>query len=138
MMFTLDRGAMLRLSLITMTTSPTLALLGCSSGVKTYPVTLHVAYEDGTTIEGAIVAFQSVSDAGAKTKTYSGVGKVQADGTCTLTTFQPNDGLVAPGCTVPRSVFHLCGVCKAKTPMNPKGLPHLHFTRSFAALTRPS
>ena len=87
MIFTLDRGTILRLSLVTMTISPTIALLGCSSGVKTYPVTLHVAYEDGTTIEGAIVAFQSVSDAGAKTKTYSGVGKVQADGTCTLTTY---------------------------------------------------
>ena len=87
MIFTLDRGTILRVSLVTMTISPTIALLGCSSGVKTYPVTLHVAYEDGTTIEGAIVAFQSVSDAGAKTKTYSGVGKVQADGTCTLTTY---------------------------------------------------
>ena len=95
MTFTTDRCVRFRASLTTTAMLLMIGILGCSSGVNTYPVSLHVAYEDGTTIEGAIVAFQSVAADGAKTETYSGVGKVQADGTCTLTTLEPGDGLVA-------------------------------------------
>ena len=68
---------------------------GCSDRIKTYPVALRVAFADGTTIEGAIVAFQSIVDEGSDSATYSAVGKVKSDGTCTMTTLEPDDGLVA-------------------------------------------
>ena len=71
---------------------------GCSGGqAETYPVTVKVAYPDGSTLQGAIVVFQSAGDPDAEGegKSYSAVGKVRADGTCRLTTFTPGDGAVA-------------------------------------------
>ena len=72
---------------------------GCSSrrGVKTYPVTVEVSFPDGSTLEGAIVAFQSLSnpDAGEKRRSVSAIGKVGSDGTCQLTTYTRGDGAVA-------------------------------------------
>lgn len=62
-----------------------------------YPVTVKVSFPDGQTLEGAIVAFQSVpnSDAADESKSISAIGKVGADGTCQLTTYKRGDGAVA-------------------------------------------
>ena len=69
------------------------AIPGCWSrgGARTYPVKLKVSFSDGGIPEGAIVVCLSDSKAD---KTYSATGKVQADGTCQLSTFTQGDGAV--------------------------------------------
>ncbi len=65
------------------------AISGCGSrGPQTYPVQLKVSFADGGIPAGAIVAFLSDS------QSYSATGKVQADGTCELSTFAQGDGAV--------------------------------------------
>jgi hypothetical protein len=71
---------------------------GCGDdAVKTYPVTAKLSFPDGGTVEGAIVAFRSISGPNGNhdMRIYSAIGKVQADGTCQLTTFKHGDGAVA-------------------------------------------
>ncbi len=82
---------------VTITFAVGISGCGQSSGSKTYPVTVKVAFPDGTTMEHAIVVFRSVGDpdGGNAVKKYNATGKVQADGTCQLTTFEPGDGAVA-------------------------------------------
>src|SRR5262249_13230360 len=55
-----------------------------------------VAFPDGSTLEGAIVTFQSVPDGNQDgAKSISAVGKVSADGTCHMMTYKPGDGAIA-------------------------------------------
>ena len=68
------------------------AISGCGNGRKTHPVTVKVSFPDGKTLEGAIVAFHSVPDG---SKPVSATGRVDADGTCQLTTYSPGDGAIA-------------------------------------------
>ena len=78
--------------LLASTTTLTVAMTGCGSGHVTYPVLVKVSFPDGKTLEGAIVAFHSMS---TESEAVSAIGKVGADGTCELTTFTEGDGAVA-------------------------------------------
>ena len=74
-----------------------LGITGCGRGIETYPVTVHVSFPDGKTLEGAIVAFQSMPDpdAGENAKSISAIGKVGSDGICRMMTQTPGDGAIA-------------------------------------------
>lgn len=66
------------------------SLLGCGERkTATYPVVIKVAYPDGAPIAQAQVVLMAVD---GKTTARGTTG---ADGSCNLTTFEPNDGAVA-------------------------------------------
>lgn len=65
-------------------------ITGCGERkTATYPVVVKVAYPDGASIAGAQVVLMA---ADGKTTARGSSG---ADGSCTLTTFEPNDGAIA-------------------------------------------
>lgn len=58
---------------------------GCGgSGVKTYPVSGKVTFEDGSPLTKGTVVFEST--------TMAAMGQIQPDGTYTLTTYKDGDG----------------------------------------------
>ena len=68
-------------------------IAGCSSGQPmTYPVSGKVVFADGTPFTAGVVEFSSTDPA---SKGQNARGKIQPDGTFTLTTFRENDGAVA-------------------------------------------
>lgn len=73
-------------------------LAGCGGGgVSVYPVNVRLSFPDGSTLEGAVVAFQSLPDANYNNgeNAIGAVGKIGPDGTCRMSTYEAGDGAVA-------------------------------------------
>lgn len=86
---------------------------GCGDGgPRTYPIPGKAAFEDGTPVESGSIVFQIELDG----KPVPARGMVK-DGAFTLTTFKPNDGIVAGEHAV--SLRGLPPAEGAKPPANP-------------------
>ncbi|HTN74095.1 MAG TPA: hypothetical protein VL096_02570 [Pirellulaceae bacterium] len=70
---------------------------GCDSGgLKTYKIPGKLVYEDNTPVPGASLIFQTTVDG----EVISAQGMVNPDGSFKLTTFKPDDGVLAGEHTV--------------------------------------
>lgn len=66
------------------------SIVGCSgNGIPTFPVEGTVVLEDGTPVQTGTVEFNSTE------RDLTARGRIEADGTFTLTTFKEGDGAVA-------------------------------------------